>query len=380
MNTSIRASLLLLPLVVTTGAAQTVPMRPIEVFHVLGGDGSIGRVRSALVTDDRFVYVLDDADFNIKVYDSSGSLIRTMGRKGRGPGEFSYPVTLRFVDGTLVVTDGHNGVVRYSISGQHLSTSRTDVQRNASPMRFGAQLNTVRGIPSVTSAGQLVDTTIVVEIVSRSGKRDTIARVNVDWSRWQTPSGRPAVRITGFGYDKAWATMGDSMVAVADGYTGDVTWYDITPQGVQAARKSSLQLTAREITRAEIERQEQFQSGSSVSISYSTSGQPLAPRRMAPSGKFLDVPKRWSVASLSAVSPDGTVWFGAPLRVRRSNNGLESITDTEIQNNVWTAFTAMGAPFRISLPPNVRMIAIKGNRVYCVPLDDNDRVVIYTFR
>jgi hypothetical protein len=37
------------------------------------------------------IYVMDWGDTNIKVFDQSGSLVRTIGKKGQGPGEFDTP-------------------------------------------------------------------------------------------------------------------------------------------------------------------------------------------------------------------------------------------------------------------------------------------------
>ncbi len=46
------------------------------------------------VDDQDRVYVMDWGDLNIKVYDSQGRFLRTIGRKGQGPGEFDIPPLL----------------------------------------------------------------------------------------------------------------------------------------------------------------------------------------------------------------------------------------------------------------------------------------------
>jgi hypothetical protein len=52
--------------------------------------------------DDLF-YVLDKGNSRIQVFDETGKFFRTIGREGKGPGEFTYPVD--------VVIDSHNNLV-----------------------------------------------------------------------------------------------------------------------------------------------------------------------------------------------------------------------------------------------------------------------------
>ena len=54
------------------------------------------------------IYVLDRNNFQVAVFDSSGNVLRTMGRKGGGPGELQFP-------GSLIVTaDGAVSVFDFS--------------------------------------------------------------------------------------------------------------------------------------------------------------------------------------------------------------------------------------------------------------------------
>lgn len=54
------------------------------------------------------IYVLDRLNFQVGVFDTSGAVLRTMGRKGGGPGEFQFP-------GSLIVTpDGKASVFDFS--------------------------------------------------------------------------------------------------------------------------------------------------------------------------------------------------------------------------------------------------------------------------
>lgn len=54
------------------------------------------------------IFVCDYKSHNIKVFDISGKFIKTMGRKGQGPGEFQMPFYLAFAKGRLVVWELRN--------------------------------------------------------------------------------------------------------------------------------------------------------------------------------------------------------------------------------------------------------------------------------
>ncbi len=59
------------------------------------------------------IYILDGASAHLRVFDKDGGYIRTIGRKGQGPGEFQMPV---FVQATA-----QNEIVIYDYSSQRLT-------------------------------------------------------------------------------------------------------------------------------------------------------------------------------------------------------------------------------------------------------------------
>jgi hypothetical protein len=70
------------------------------------------------------IYILDWGDINIKVYDKHGKFLRTIGRKGMGPGEINQPplyFDLSF-DGKIYIADSRNKrVAIFDTSGSHIS-------------------------------------------------------------------------------------------------------------------------------------------------------------------------------------------------------------------------------------------------------------------
>jgi DNA-binding beta-propeller fold protein YncE len=69
------------------------------------------------------VYVSDTGAHDIKVFDDAGNLLRRIGRRGGGPGEFNAPTHLTLARGNLYVTDTLNARVQVlSVEGQPLQS------------------------------------------------------------------------------------------------------------------------------------------------------------------------------------------------------------------------------------------------------------------
>ncbi|HEX6644093.1 MAG TPA: 6-bladed beta-propeller [Gemmatimonadales bacterium] len=82
-------------------------------------------VTSVALGDDGNVYVLDQGANHIRVFDSAGAELRTIGREGQGPGEFGRPYSLAWIGDTLAVLDPGNGRIELvTTDGRHAATWR----------------------------------------------------------------------------------------------------------------------------------------------------------------------------------------------------------------------------------------------------------------
>lgn len=80
-------------------------------------------ISSLALDDDGNVYVLDQGARNIRVFDSAGTPVRTIGREGAGPGEFATPYSLAWTGDTLAVLDPGNGRLELvTRDGKHAAT------------------------------------------------------------------------------------------------------------------------------------------------------------------------------------------------------------------------------------------------------------------
>lgn len=77
------------------------------------------QIRSVAVDDEERIYVLDEKEAHVKVFDLNGKYIRTIGRKGQGPGELQLPLFV-YVTGQneLVVEDFTSRLAFFSLEGK----------------------------------------------------------------------------------------------------------------------------------------------------------------------------------------------------------------------------------------------------------------------
>jgi len=97
------------------------------------------------VDDEENIYVSDSKAAFIKVFDKSGNYLRTIGKKGEGPGEFSYPFEILVLpQGELMVNDTIELRVHFfSLDGKFLR-------------QFSSSTMTLFRRPRVDSAGHII--------------------------------------------------------------------------------------------------------------------------------------------------------------------------------------------------------------------------------
>jgi hypothetical protein len=108
--------------VLLSARSQVISTRVEATF---GKTTTLASIRSIAVDSKDKVYILDNKDCDIKVFDGNGNLLRTIGKKGQGPGEFSAPSSLEITaKDEIIVFDignhrisvfGTNGIVKKEI-------------------------------------------------------------------------------------------------------------------------------------------------------------------------------------------------------------------------------------------------------------------------
>ncbi len=86
-------------------------------------DVGFSRVGAAVPTPDGGVVVLEQEARELRIFDIQGTLVRTMGGWGEGPGEFDRPTSMGLVGDTVWVRDpGNSRFTLFTLSGDLLTT------------------------------------------------------------------------------------------------------------------------------------------------------------------------------------------------------------------------------------------------------------------
>ncbi len=138
---------------VRDGAFAGVPERELVEVLRLGGPEAPEEARfqaepHVAVHRSGLVHVLHAQQGRVAVLDSTGRLVRWIGGRGEGPGEFEIAMGLGFVGDTLWIRNFPTPrISRFRLDGTHLSTER-------SPYDFGYRLTAPSGLSGYLARGR----------------------------------------------------------------------------------------------------------------------------------------------------------------------------------------------------------------------------------
>ena len=100
-------------------------------------------LRSIHVDDRENIYVLDWKEINIKVFDINGKHVRTIGKRGQGPGEMSMPVKMEITPENILIIDdmGNTKLIFYSLDGTCLKEIPTGKVWSTIAFKFDSRGN-----------------------------------------------------------------------------------------------------------------------------------------------------------------------------------------------------------------------------------------------
>ncbi|HEY0023079.1 MAG TPA: 6-bladed beta-propeller [Longimicrobium sp.] len=338
----------------------------LERLLVLGGDDSPANATFVDVSDiatsaSGEIYVVDAGDRAVKVYTSSGRFVRRFGRQGGGPGEFQLPSGLR-VDTLVRVSDlGQQRMSLFTLDGRHLQTVRSPQIGDTpllqmTPLRNGSTVGATPARMGVSGSGSTrVGSPYVAVLTIRQGSPpDTLLRLHSGVSTFHPRDG--LVPFGGIdshvGRGGAHAVLGDSLVATADGYSGEVRWYRADRGGLTLFRTRLLPSRSRPVAAGDVQRIRRSLYAESPDL---------------PRGLVVEPPPRISVATQAVFSTDGALWI-------RNTAGKGHA-------HVWTVFDQAGdIALRLSLPAGFELRHVRGDRLYGIARTENDVPVIHVYR
>lgn len=352
-------------------AAQTVDWRVEEVlrFSEAPPDIAFAQIRDVAVDREGRIYVLDGMNSEIYVFAPDGRHVRTIGRRGAGPGELSAQVQHLTIAGeTLAVTDmGNQRITRFALDGRHigefparftdgmvmglagLPDGRLLVQREPLPLPPNAPATMRSPLDRPTlfvldTAGAVQDT--VVRFAQR-----TLVEMTANGMRMHFPDAMPVWMVD---------HRGRVLVGQTDRYA--LSWWDGARLGAPWGRAIPRQpMTARFR-----ERTQRFQD-SLMEAMASERGMPRIRQDIV-------FPDSFPVIGQVLPGPFGTVLVG---RARGS------VDDAPADTGGWRTdvFDADGRFLGVwELPAGFRCVMAAGDRLYGIALDEMELPYLVVYR
>lgn len=303
------------------GAGPDLPRLPTTEVMTYGdpeGDGILSLPFDVDVGSDGQVFVSEPQLGHVQVFGPDGAWVRTLGRKGDGPGEFQVPGNLAWTGDTLVVVDFQHGMSLFTLDGTYqgritVRLPAGDSPFPTSPVFLLADGNTLAITPTpvrliaqgvatseyyfnVSRTGDLLDTVMALSVAGRSAEVEADGR-----SRYLTPPladhTLPAVAPDGsfvVATDRAIPGSPDAPSAVV---------HRIAPSGdTLVSRAFSFEPVP--VTAAQVDSLARVVSAGWVSPEGLTAA---AAADVARGG--LDWPDRWPAVSEVQAATDGSVWL-----------------------------------------------------------------------
>jgi hypothetical protein len=104
-------------------------------------------IQNLAVDDEENIYIADYKAGHIPVFNKNGEYVRTIGRRGQGPGEMIAPIDLKALSqGALLINDAYQyRLVLFSLDGEHLSNLSTSKYLGFRRPAIDSQGNIVAG-------------------------------------------------------------------------------------------------------------------------------------------------------------------------------------------------------------------------------------------
>lgn len=140
-----------------------------ETVYSVGGFNApdwatFGEVARVAFDEAGNLYLLDDQTAQVTVVSPTGEFLRTIGRRGDGPGEVGSPTGMEVLpDGRVVLSDmGKRGLVVYDNAGEWVGNVSLDLGEEGLPMG---------GLTAVGSAGVISENAIRMQMTDGGGAR-----------------------------------------------------------------------------------------------------------------------------------------------------------------------------------------------------------------
>ena len=74
------------------------------------------------------IYILDTSSMSLKKFDKAGNFVKSIGRRGQGPGELSGPsFVLMIEDSLMIMSQGLKKISKFTLEGEYIKDSRLEI-------------------------------------------------------------------------------------------------------------------------------------------------------------------------------------------------------------------------------------------------------------
>ena len=324
-----------------------------------------GRIGDLTVTPSGGIVVIDQLAGTVRVFDASGTFIRSVGRPGRGPGELSRSANGVFAlagDTLLVADPGERRLTKFAPDGSVAATMSlppAPTGQGWSRREDGSYL--MRGLTISRVDGKFAFWDALLSVSTNGASSDTL--FEFDYAK--TDLGGPgALRIQLLVNNPSWAHLPDGRIAWTALDRDYVAIHDST--GALVARISHAAWTSRPITPAdkaamvELLRAKLRMIGGDASFADSPQ---------------VEAPELFPAITAVRAGPDGTIWVQQMGAVETIDPMALNAPDRAdfLGGSTWHVLDRDGVFLgAIEMPPRFRIFRILPDAIYGAARDSND--------
>lgn len=347
-----------------------------EVFSVGTLDAEeayqFGQISGVDVDADGNVYVADVQAQNVRVFDASGTYLRTIGQPGSGPGEFGRNLAGVFVvDGGVLVPDLSNQrLSRFGLDGTFISSERVDMGRGipirwdvTSRGRLVAQRRLVVPGDSVASVGDAI-----VTLAAEGETVDTVATLGMGQSV-QITGGIPKIRQ--FEPDPVWDAAPDGRLVTAMNSAWRFEVY--------GADRTLERVVSRPFERKPVTERDKQAVRGGLREMYRTQGvPPQAYEALISAMEFADY---FPAFASVAFGPAGSLWVQNLLSDDELSAQGATVAVLDMGSTEWGVFDADGRYLgTVAFPGTFQPVRVIGDRFFGIARDDFDVQSLKVYR
>lgn len=345
-------------------ASRAGRLELLTTYGTLDGSGAFGSVADVAVDDSGEVYVLDRQARRVTVWTADGSLVRTFGGSGGGPGELTNPnhVDLRG-DGTVLVGELFPAELHwYDAEGAPVRDRRLELPSREEGV--AAVLSEWRSVdPDVTRvrvARVRTDSDeavhVVVEVDDAGTPGDTLLR-------WTQPGATPSPPPI-FAPSLSWDLFPDGRLAVAPGAAYEVRIHDPRGRLDRIYRRST--------SPVQVNRELRERARTTFREGMSETGAPAA--MLDALAEEVEIASTLpAVQEIRVSRPEGTLWVAIP----RPGADTEELVEVASYDRYAADGSFLG---RVEAPPRFRLLTIVDGVAYGVWRDPNDVHFVRAYR